>query len=101
MVDKSVVYNYLVQGASHNNPMNLANLFFKTRSVCARQEELLEEQKLMMKIIEEQSMLIGELEKANQDLSNNLRQKECPEQVTKHLCERIDMLRFKNMQEIK
>jgi len=97
-----VVYNYLFQGASHsNNTMNFANLFFKNRSMHKRQEELLEEQELMKRIIEEQSVLIGELEKANQDLTNNLRQKECPEQVTKHLCERIDMLKFKNMQEIK
>ena len=79
--------------------MNLSNLFFKKRSTSAKQRELLEEQELMKKIIEEQQVLIKELEQVNQTLATSLRQAACPEEITKHLCERIDMLKFKNMQE--
>ena len=53
----------------------------------------------MKKIIEEQQVLIKELEQVNQTLATSLRQAACPEEITKHLCERIDMLKFKNMQE--
>ena len=81
--------------------MNLSNLFFKKRSESERHKELLEEQRLMKKIIEEQQVLIGELEEVNKALTNSLREQECPEQVTKYLCQRIDMLKFKNMQETK
>tara|TARA_R100001079_G_scaffold69700_1_gene36680 strand:+ start:697 stop:942 length:246 start_codon:yes stop_codon:yes gene_type:complete len=81
--------------------MNLSRLFLKRRSKDEKHRELLEEQKLMKKIIEEQQVLIGELEEVNKTLANSLRQQECPEQVTKYLCERIDMLKFKNMQETK
>jgi hypothetical protein len=81
--------------------MNLSNLFFKKRESVAKQRELLEEQELMKEIIEEQQDLIRELEQANQILTDNLKQVACPEEITKHLCERIDMLKFKNMQETK
>ena len=79
--------------------MNLSSLFFNKRSANAKQEELLEERKLMKKIIEEQRVLIAELEMVNQNLTNSLRQRALPEEITKDWCERIDMLKFKNIQE--
>ena len=81
--------------------MNISELFFKKRCKNDEHKQLIQEQELMKKVIEEQQTLICELEELNKVLNRSLKECTAPQQMTKHLCDRIDLLKFKNMQEKK